>query len=216
MSEVSEKKGGGCLKGLGIGCAVIIVIAVIGAIIAYVGIKKFVSSITDTAPKALPVVTVSQAQADAVIARLDVFTAAIKKGEPTQALTLTANDINILIQKDPRWKEWSGKVFVTIQGDQLRGEVSMPLDALGSMTKGRYLNGAASFTVGLVSGQLILNITSVEVRGKLLPDQFMTQLRTKNLAEKLNQDANAQATLQRLESISVKNGAIQIVPKSAG
>ena len=54
-------------------------------------------------------------------------------------------------------------------GDQVKGQVSIPLTDLGWLGKGRYLNGDATFNVSLESGVLIVTAREVRVKGQTAP-----------------------------------------------
>lgn len=217
MNETQPSKKTGCLKAFGIGCAVAFIVAILVVLIGGYALKQWfgtlVNEYTETTPRALPALAVPQDRIDATLARVATFVNAIQKDEPAPALVLSADDLNILIQNHPEWKELAGKAHVTIANDQLCGEVSIPLDPLAKFAQGRFLNGAAACTVGMVAGQLVLYITAVEVKGKTLPEQFMNEFRTKNLAEDSNKKPEVIAVLSKLESIELRDNQLRIVPK---
>ena len=77
---------------------------------------------------------------------------------------LTSDDLNALIEENPEFK---GMVYVKVEGDEVKGQVSIPLDKLDfGMVRGRYLNGEADFKASLSDGVLIVTIESVEVNGQ--------------------------------------------------
>ena len=53
---------------------------------------------------------------------------AVEAGTPTEPLVLTSDDLNALIEENPDFK---GKIYVKIEGDEVKGQVSIPLDRLG-------------------------------------------------------------------------------------
>ena len=108
-----------------------------------------------------------------------------------------------------------GKVYVEIEGDKLHGQASLPLGDLGPMFKGRWLNGSVVFRVEMTAGRLLVFIDSLEVKGKALPEEFMKSLRAKNFAENANQDPKTAELLQKLESITVRDGRVRVTPKQA-
>lgn len=217
MPGSAPKQGMGCGKMIAIGCVVIVILGVVGAGAAYYLIKaklqEVIAQYTDEKPRQLPVVQAPKPRIDTLIRRVDAFGAAMDQGKPTPPLKLTADDINILINNDPKWKALAGKVHVRIEGDKLSGEVSLPLDELGSLGKGRYLNGTAAFTLELRNGLMYLYAQDIEVKGQPLPAQFMQQMRMKNLAEKSNADPKFQQSIAHIESIKIENGELLIVPK---
>ena len=217
--ETQGKKKSGCWKYLAIGCACVIVLSAIGGYIAYRGVKGFVTGMvtqyTAVEPQKLPTVECADQEAKDVIDRFDEFAISLKENRPAQELSLTSKDINILIQKDPKLKELAGKAFISVEGDKLSGEVSAPLDQLGSMFKGRYLNGSAVFRLEMAAGRLLLFVDSLSVKGTQAPEELMKALRARNLAEDAFKNPEFAAMVEKLESVTVRDGVVTIKPKSA-
>ncbi len=211
------KKKGGCAKAFGIGCLTVFLLLAVGGFFAYRGGKAFVHKLADqytaTAPARLPEVQVSDAETSALIGRFEAFKTALKEGRAAPDLTLTARDINVLIQKNPGWSSTGGKVYVTIEGDRIHGEASVPLDKLGGYLKGRWLNGAGTFRVETAAGRLLVFMDALSVRGQPVPDQYMAGIRSKNLAEDATKKPETAALLQKLESVTVRDGTLRIVAK---
>jgi hypothetical protein len=106
-------------------------------------------------------------------------------------------------------------VYVTIEGDQIKGKVSIPMDDLAqapglSRLKGRYLNGSAALKVSLANGVLMVTLQSLEAKGQSPPPQVMAQLQSVNFAQNATQDPKTQEMIGRLESIEVKDGNLTI------
>ncbi len=214
MTDTTKKSYG---KYIAIGCASFLILATIGGFLAYRGIMGFISGMTEkytyATPLELPRVDVSEDEAEALLERLATFTESLRQNGRTSALMLTARDINILIQQHPDWTDMAGKVYVTIENDKIQGQTSIPLDEFGNMVKGRYLNGSAVFDLGMAAGRLLVFIDSVRVGEKDLPDEIMSALREENLADDINKQPDSMAILQKLESITIQDGCLYIVPK---
>lgn len=218
MSEqMTDTNNRGCGKYIAIGCISVLLLAAIGGFSAYLGIKGFISGMTEkytyTTPLELPSVDVSEDEAEAVLERVATFTKALKQDGHPSPLMLTSRDINILIDRHPDWTYMAGKVYVTIEDDRIHGQTSIPLDDFGGMFKGRYLNGSAVFRLDMTAGRLLVFIDSVEIGGKALPEEVMSTLRATNLADDTNMDPDAAAILQKLDSITVRDGSLSIVAK---
>jgi len=213
---MSEKKSG-CLKFLAVGCAIMLVLIIIGSVLAFFGIKSIVSGVaekyTEKSPRALPVPEASRQEVDAVVRRADDFADAIRQDKPAQELVLSSNDINILVNKHPALSRAAGKIQVDIVGDRINGQLSVPLGELNDMFKGQYLNGSAVLKACMISGQLMVFADSIEVQGKPLPDTFMKSFASGNLADRANSDPKIGPVLQKIESISVRDGRLHVVPK---
>src|ERR1035437_800638 len=132
----------------------------------------------------------------------------------TGPLELTADDINALIASGSDQQALKGKFYVSLDGDKLKGEVSVPLQQIGlSMFKGRYLNGNATFSLSFRNGALSVSPQTFNVKGKPLPETYMREIRKQNLAEGFTSETNAVAVLQGLADIQVKDGKLVVVPK---
>ena len=211
------KKKSGCGKAFGIGCLTVILLIAVGGFFAYRGGKVFLSKLADqytaTAPAALPSVEVSDQEAGALLQRVEAFSKALKEGGAVPELELSARDINVLIQKNPAWSSMAGKVYVTIENDRLHGDASIPLDQVGGLLKGRWLNGAGTFRVETAAGRLLVFMDALSVRGKAVPEQFMAGIRSKNLAEEATKKPETAALLERLDSVTVRDGKLRIKSK---
>jgi len=206
-------------KYIAIGCLSIIVLAAVGGYLAYRGIKGVIVRVADqytsTEPLQLPEVDVTDEQASTLLERVSTFTQELDAGDGTPpALTLTARDINTLIERHPEWSEVSDKLRVSIEGDRIHGQTSIPLGGISSMLEGRYLNALAVFRLELSAGRLAVYLDSAEVGGNVLPEELMGPLRAENLAEKVNQDPDVAAILDKLQSVTIQNGTLSIVPKT--
>ncbi len=92
-----------------------------------------------------------------------------------------------------------GKFYVSLEGDQLKGEVSVPLRDMGlTMFKGRYLNGSATFNLSFQNGALSVTPQTIIVKGKPVPEEYMQEIRKQNLAASLTNQPEAVAVLQGL------------------
>jgi hypothetical protein len=177
-------------------------------------VKRTVNRYTDSQPVEVPVSQMPQGEAAKLKQRVEVFQAAVREQRPVPPLTLTPDDLNALIASGAQQQALQGKLYVSVEGDQLQGQVSVPLQHVGlGMFKGRYLNGKATFNLALHNGALFLTAQSITVKGHTLPEAFMQQVRKENLAASLANEPRAVAVLQGLEDIRVSDGKLVIVPK---
>ena len=198
------------------GCLTVLIIAVVGGVVAFFAVRHAIRSLvteyTDVKPIALPEVNLTQAQQDALKAKIEAFKAALDGKGPAQPLVLSPDEINSLIAQDAALK---GRAHIAIDNDQLKATVSVPLDKLSLPgTGGRYLNGTATLHAVILNGQLFVTAQSLEVNGKPLPEQFMAGLRQKNLAEDAARDPKNAAALAKIERLELKDGQAIITPKS--
>jgi hypothetical protein len=217
MVESAQPKKNGCFKRFGIGCLTVIVLLAVGSFFAYRGAKAFVvkatAEYTETAPAQLPAVEMPEAEKAALFQRVDAFAQAVRAGQPAPELSLTAREVNALIQRSP---DLAGKVYVYIEDGRIRGDTSIPLEEIApvGILKGRWLNGSASFTVDTVAGRIVVFIDSLSVRGKPVSAHVMGALRSKNLAEKASEkNPKTAAMLQKLDAVAVRGDRLVIKAK---
>ncbi len=216
--NMAPQKKSGCGKYVAIGCAGMLLLMIVGGFLAYRGAKGFISTMTekytDTAPLELPTMEIGEDEAAEVIGRLDAFTEAVAQNSQPPALVLNTRDINVLIHRHPDWTNMAGSVYVEMEDDRIQGLTSIPLEELHEMFAGRYLNGSAEFHVEMTAGRLLVFMESIEVGGETVPEEIMNSLRVKNLAEDVNREPETAAILDKLESITVRDGNLTIVPKT--
>ena len=178
-------------------------------------IATIVEQYTETTPMTLPAVQMSATDYEQLDKRVTAFADAVNARKATPPLVLTGDEINALIANNPAWKGLKGKVYVTIEGDQIKGKVSIPMDELAhapglSRLKGRYLNGSAALKVALANAVLVVTIQSLEAKGQSPSPPVMARLQTINFAQNSAQDPKTQEMIGRFESIEVKDGKITI------
>ena len=175
---------------------------------------------TETQPMTLPQVQMSTSDYDQLDKRVTEFNDRMKAGKPVPPLILSGDEINALIGKDPAWRNLKGKLYVTIEGDRIKGQISVPLDEFAtrvpglSRLKGRYLNGEAALKVSLENGPLNVTLQSLEIKGQSPPLPIMTQLQSVNFAQNASQDPRTADVIGKLESITVGDGKLTIKTKA--
>jgi len=193
----------GCLA-----LAVAGLLCVATAVAVYFWAKSTLNAYTSTTPALLEKVEYSAAQMDALKVRLQEFKKALDRGKESAELVLTADDLNALLSQEAQLR---GRLFVRIEDDKLKGEISMPLPDLGPLKlKGRYLNGAAVFRVTLATGVLDVRLDDVLVKNRPLPGLILKELKGRNLAEEFQADPRTAADIAKFESIQITNGAVHL------
>ena len=195
----------GCLTGL-----MLLLLAGVMAFFAVRFIRGRIADYTEAAPMKLPKVEMAEAEFKELETRVKSFGDAMDQGKPAEPLVLTEREVNALLAKQPEAKEFADKFYVSLEGDQVKGRVSLPLPHLGWLASGRYLNGDAAFNVSLENGVLIVTAREVAVRGLALPDSVMTQLRQQNLAKDVYKNPKNAEAIRKLESLQVRDGRVTI------
>ncbi len=200
----------GCLTG--IVCFVAILVAFLLGLHLF---KKMLNEYTDSQPLPLPVVQMAPAQLEQVTQRVNTFRDAIRAGRTAPALELTSDEINALIANDADFQGLRGKLYITLEGDKVKGQLSFPMAQLGlPLFHGRYLNGTGTFSVSLQNGLLRVMPQEILVKGRPLPSTYMDRIRTENLATQATANPGAADALNKLQSIEIKDSKLIIVPKS--
>ena len=201
----------GCITG------VVLLVMMLGALLlGWHYVKKMVVRYTDTKPAELPTVQMSPAEMAQAKERVESFQQAVREHRATKPLTLTADELNALIASGGDQQGLKGKVYVSLDGDQLKGDLSVPLHDVGlSMFKSRYLNGSATFNLSFRDGKLSVTPQTIHVKGEPLPEIYLREIRKQNLAFAFTNDPAAASVLQGLEEIQVKEGKLVIAPKES-
>jgi len=188
--------------------ALVLILIGLGVYFGYRFFTQLVEQYTATAPRDLPKVEMPADQRTSLKKRVEEFGKAVEEGKAVESLVLTGDDLNALIEEEPELK---GKVYLKIEGDELKGQVSFPLEKLGfAPLKGRYLNGEADLKASLNNGVLIVTLDSIEVNGKRVPEEAMTNIRQENLAKDAYKNPKHAEILRKLESLEIKDGKIII------
>lgn len=204
------RKGRGCLF---YGCLTSLVLLLIAGLLAFFAVRaarNWIAGFTDAAPMKLPKVEMAEPEYEQLQARVKSFGDALEKGQPDEPLVLSERDINALLARAMPAKELADKFYIALEGDQVKGQVSIPLPSLGWFGRGRYLNGDASFNVSLQNGLLLVTAREVRVKGRPLPDPIMSQLRRENLAKDVYKDLKDAEAIGKFESIRVEDGQVII------
>ncbi|MFO0910658.1 MAG: hypothetical protein U0794_20310 [Isosphaeraceae bacterium] len=195
----------GCIAALIVaGLGLLLVIAAVGVVWYYA--NRLIQDYTDTTPSALPTLTVTEEQRKSASERWDAFRKAIDEGKEAE-LVLTADDVNILIEKEPSLK---GKVFCKINGEEVSGQISIPLGETGIPgLGGRYLNGSATFTAEIDDdGELDIRAREIEVKGKKLPPDVKAQLGGENLAKEFVKNPDNRRLVRKIKSIKIHDDKV--------
>ena len=106
-----------------------VLMAILLAVVAFFAIPlrstSWSTSTPPPTPRELPKVEMPAEQRQALKDRVEAFRKAVEAGTPTEPLVLTSDDLNALIEENPELK---GKIYVKVEGDEVKGQVSIPLD----------------------------------------------------------------------------------------
>jgi len=204
------RKGRGCLFYGCLTCLALLLVASLMAFFTVRYVRNRIADYTDAAPMKLPKVELADEELKQLNERVKSFGDAMEKGQPTDPLVLTERDVNALLASAAGTKELADKFYVSLDGDQVKGRVSIPIPNLGWLGKGRYLNGDATFDVSLENGVVRVTAREVHVKGRPLPDSVIARWRQENLAKDIFKDPENAEAIRKFESIQVHDGRVVI------
>ena len=200
---------GGCLS-------TVILLALIAAAAYYFLLQasdELVETYTSPAPSDFARAETDQEEALSVVERLMRFYLSLEMGEETGSLSLSADDINALLEYEDLLKEYRGMARVDIQGDQIKADISVPLGMINERFEGRYLNGTGEIAVEMKDDRLEVTIDRLEVGGMDIPEEFMNEIRKNNLVEALYEEPSLERFFKMVKAVKVEDGRLVIQPK---
>ena len=149
---------------------VTLIAVAISVVLGLLYAKSVVNKLTDAQPATLPTVQLPEIHMFQLHDRVDTFRDSVRDGDPTTPLALSADELNALIETDPAFSVLKNHLFVTINGSELGAQISFPAEDLGMVRlRGRFVNAAGVFDVGLTNNELNVMVESLSVKGKPLP-----------------------------------------------
>ena len=203
--EPEPKKQRGCFF---YGCLIMLILVVVVAGLFSFGMYKLYKKAyeyTSNQSMQLPDLKITDAEIQQVKKKFETFSQALKN-KKAENLKLTERELNALVSASPEFK---GKVHFSIEGDQIKGKVSIPLDQFPGFT-GRYFNASADFAASLEGGLLFVTLQNASVKGKNVPEAIMEKVRQENLAKDLYKNKENVEMIRRFKSIKIQDGAIVI------
>lgn len=208
-------------KYVGIGCLILLAVLIVGGVLAYYGIRSAITGIvaqySSDRPLSVPAVTLPEQEMQSLEQRMRTFGDAMDQGTAAAPLELTETELNALIQRGLARRKSSAdglRVFVRIVGKRLEGDISVPLSRFGPGLEGRYFNGKARISVGVVGERLVANLEDLKVGDQYVPDELRERLSRENILKDIYDDPEAARFLTRLESVEIGDGKIVLRPKT--
>lgn len=200
---------GGCLS------AIILLVVIAGAAYYFLlqASDELVETYTSPEPRDFARVEEGRDELLSVIDRFRDFAIDLEQGEETESFSLSADDINALLENEDLLREFHGMARVDIQDDRLLAEISVPLDLFNERFEGRYLNGTGELSVEMKDDRLEVTIERLEVGGQNIPEEFMNEIRKNNLVDTLLQDPSLEQFMGLVKSVKVEDGRVVIEPK---
>ena len=214
MEAQPKKSGRGCLFWGGIIAAVFLLFILLTVYAGYRYVKNMVAEYTDTKPIEAPALHLSGVEITNLQQRIHRFDQAIKDNQAVEPLSLSADEINALIANETKSNRSPARLYFSFNSNQVQAQLSLPTDGIGlRMFRGRYFNGSGDFAVGLQDGRLNVNVKSLSVKGRPLPEKFMVGIRQQNFADGWTNDVNFNEAVAKLEEIKIEGGRLIVIPK---
>ena len=195
----------------------VMVVLVLHAIVVRPMIVRTIESYTDIEVRPVPPAAFTETETKALDDRVDTFLDDVKSARALEPLTLSAAELNALIQdgdKDPS----DGTLFVRIRDGEIEADLSLPTDefAVGPLDalKGRYLTGTAKLHLGISGDALDVRLLSFNVKGEPLPGWVINRLNGRSLAKAALDDPKARDVIRNLDRIDILDGKLVLVPKA--
>lgn len=211
-----RRKGHACLYGCVIALILFGVVVCVGIWGVRYGLQRMVGAFTDSAPIDVPVFDASPDQVAAFDAKWTAFREALERNEAPAPLVLTQDELNTAIANNAELDFLRGHIFLTLNGEEIGGIVSLPLEDFGiPFGKGRYFNAEATFTVFVRDGNLYVHVESATFKGQPVPDALLKNLRGENLAKNFQNQPDVQAVFEKIGDVAVRDGTLIITPRAA-
>jgi hypothetical protein len=206
------------------GSIILVILLVVVGVGGYFMITKLLGAFTDmavnyseTAPMPIERSTMSQADYQALAARIEAFQAASKTSVQPDALALSGDDINALIANHPDWLPLRDHVHVALEGDRILANVCLPLDDFAKFPmvdmeqlKGRFLNATGVVSMSLRDGEVSLRVHELDFHGKQLPEDIMASLRDGNVLSGEQGIDELDKVRTRANAVWVEDGMLKI------
>lgn len=195
----------------------LLVVLGVGAVFYVKGrLTKFVEANTGTAAMALPDVGVNPDETQQTISKFMQFrnklTSPAPPGESELVeIVLSGPEVNALIARIPRLQRFANQIRVSIEGSQLTGHLSVPLDRFGY--PGRFLNGVGKFSVSAHGGKVYARLTDFESQDGEMPEKVMKHLRKRNLMTYARRFPALSGYSRRIEHIEVREDKVYLTAK---
>jgi hypothetical protein len=210
--EAPPRKGLGCF---GRGCLILLVFLIVLAIACFAGVywglhrhsalfygNYWLAKTRSIAkaPTPVPEFNASNQQIQLVQERWQDFEQKTRAGQPAE-IELSADDINALIATSD---DVRGKVFASIDGDQLRLQASLPIGGVLGRP-GYYFNGDVIIELKGTQSLDSPRFSRITINGEQVPADFLNwKYRFRELREYLAEQANA----YDVGAIEVREGKI--------
>ncbi len=221
MSEKKKRSKLGCLA---MGCLSVVVAVIAGALMLYFGAKYALNyalnEFTDDRPTAFEESALSLEESVTLKSKFDNFRKRADVNLPSEPLELGTDEINHLIETDPTFSTLKDKVRLKIVKNEVRGNISIPIDIVRQIypdfpqmdaLSGRYLNAEVTVNLWLRQGELQAYLKQMSVKGKPVPDNIMSKIQDRDLLKDDRIGGQLRKQFNKLRDVKVENGKIILI-----
>lgn len=217
--ERRTDKGAFCLFGC-LSLAVIGLLLIAGVLLLLYKItQSTLEEFTATEPIELPEVVYTDAEYQALDARLAPVFAAVQDPAKSASITLTDKEINMLLLERDELQPMGQWVRVRIEENTMQGDLSIPLNALGLPIDmlglgGSFFNGSGKFDIGMTRGnnkRPYLTIQELQMGETTMSEMTIEQMNLGNLLEPQSEmHPDQREFLERLSRVELKGNALTV------
>ena len=173
-------------------------------------------------PAQIRVYPATEAEYQTVEAKISAFMQTVSGGHHAN-LTLSADELNILVARDPQFSSWRGKAYLVVAKDQIAAETNTLLNEQAPEFQRVYFHGRVVFEASFSSGDFTVVLRRLEpLNGGPTPPMVTWALSQPNFSSNFSEGFNesfrdtvrknpgAAAFFDRLRTIIVKDNQLVI------
>ena len=208
------------------GCAIFICVGLMMVFLIVVSIVTFYRQYHEiakfTADQPVPVAITPtegrEAELNQLAERLETFRQNLVDDKDS-TLALSADDLNTALAVYEPLKDFRGTLRVEEIGEKnLRIAVSFPLNGKPRLTREgesgiittdrRYLNGTLIAQPELFEGEMVLQISDIQVPGKTVAKEFIERMSPHRITERYKDDPVIGASMKKLTGVEISGGKL--------
>ena len=193
-------------------------------VVGFWGLRYFINAniqrFTAAEPQQFEAASLPDAELKQLQQRLTDFGRALGQTNAPAQVSMTGPELNAVLATEPATAKWKDIVRVRLQGDQVRGEISLPLEAaskvwfLGGLA-GRHLNANLNLRVAVTNGALTAQIVGADVRGVPLPQPFVDEIQRQAPWREWQENPEVRKLTERLGWLRIEDGQLKLGNRAA-
>jgi hypothetical protein len=213
-------------RGPGPGCflkgclTLFIVFMVMGVIIGSLGYYVYSAALPfmSVEPGHIRVSPATDEQYQALIERLRPFNDALEAGHAA-TVELSADDLNVLIARDPQFADVRGHLYVSIVNGRLMADVTTPISEVEGNGPKAYFSGRLAVDASVIDGDLAVVLRHVEgLDGRPLPpliERFVTsggfvQTFEQSVRDRVQAEGHFSGLMERIKTARIEHNRILV------